>query len=192
MDAILQFDTAVFHFINGRLTAGWLDALMPFVTEKFNFSGAIIIAALSILIFGKRRDRIGLVILIAVVLSADFITHQLKGLIGRIRPCNALENVRFVMACTKSFALPSGHATNIFGAMVFLSFRYKRFTPIFIALAFLVAYSRVYVGVHYPLDVIAGAAIGTTVAIAWTWGEDRLTALYNKRRNAPKEIIDEE
>lgn len=192
MDAIIRFDTAVFHFINGKLTAEWLDMLMPFVTEKFNFNGAIIIAAVLILILGKRRDRIGLVILIFVVLSSDFFTNQLKHLIGRVRPCSALDNVRLVMACSKSYSLPSGHATNIFAAMVFLSCRYRRFTPLFIAFACLVAYSRVYVGVHYPIDVLAGAAVGTVVALAWTWGEKRLAALYKERYCAVREIADEE
>lgn len=192
MDTIIRLDTAVFHFINGSLTSGWLDALMPFVTEKFNFNGAIIIAALLILVLGKRRDRIGLIVLVAVVLSSDLLTNQLKHLIGRIRPCNALDNVRLVMACSKSYSLPSGHATNIFAAMVFLSCRYRRFTPLFIAFACLVAYSRVYVGVHYPIDVLAGAAVGTTVALAWTWGEGRLTSLYHRRRSVVREIPDEE
>lgn len=192
MDAIIRLDTAIFHFINGTLTAGWLDSLMPFVTEKFNFSGAIIIAALLILVLGKRRDRIGLVVLIAVVVSSDFFTNQLKHLIGRVRPCNALENVRLVMACTKSYSLPSGHATNIFAAMVFLSFRYRRFAPAFIAFAGLVSYSRVYVGVHYPADIIAGAALGSLVAFAWTRIEFKIAALYNRRRGRKEEIIEDE
>lgn len=192
MDAIIRLDTAVFHFINGNLTSTWLDMLMPFVTEKFNFNGAIIIAAILILILGKRHDRIGLLLLVVVVLSSDFFTNQLKHIIGRIRPCNALDNVRLVMACTKSYSFPSGHATNIFGAMVFLSCRYRRFAPLFIAFACLVAYSRVYVGVHYPIDVLGGAVIGTGVALAWTWGERRLTTLYKERSGAVREIVDEE
>lgn len=192
MDAIIRLDTAVFHFINGRLTAEWLDVLMPFVTEKFNFNGAIITAAILILILGKRRDRIGLLLLIAVVVSSDLLTNQLKHLIGRIRPCNALDNVRLVVACTKSYSLPSGHATNIFSVMVFLAFRYRRFAPLFIAFAGIVAYSRVYVGVHYPIDVLTGAVVGTGAALAWTWGEKRLGALYKQRCGVKPEIPDEE
>lgn len=192
MDAIANIDTALFRLINGRLTGAWLDSLMPFVTDKFNFSGAIIIAALLILVLGKRRDRIGLAVLVAVVVSSDFFTNELKHLVGRVRPCNALDNVRLVVACTKSYSLPSGHATNIFAAMVFLSLRYRRFAPAFLALAALVAYSRVYVGVHYPADVIAGACVGTLVAFAWTRIEIKAAALYDKRYGRKEEIIEDE
>ena len=92
---------------------------MRFVTEKFNFSGAIVAAVVLVLILGRRKDRFGLLVLVLTVLVADLFANQLKHLIMRGRPCNVFDNVRLVVGCTSSFSLPSGHATNIFGAMVF-------------------------------------------------------------------------
>src|SRR3972149_5387557 len=165
MDAITRFDIELFRLINSVWTSPFLDSFMVYVTSKMNFLGAIIVAAVLIWILGKRQDRLGLVILVAVVLLSDFASNTFKHLFERIRPCSAFEGVRLLVGCGGSFSMPSGHATNIFAAMVFLSARYRRFWPAFIFIAFVVAYSRVYVRVHFPSDVIAGAFLGRVIAL---------------------------
>jgi len=188
MGTIARFDTAVFHMVNSRLTAGWLDSLMPYVTEKFNFLGAIIVAAALTLILGKKKDRWGLLLLVFVVLSSDFLSNVLKHIFMRTRPCNALDGVRLLAGCSHSYSFPSSHAVNIFAAMVFLTARYRKFFPVFLTIAAVVAYSRVYVGVHYPLDVVAGAAFGSIIALAWFEADRRFTGAalqyYRKKRDA--------
>lgn len=194
MDAssvIVRFDVWIFYIINGTLSAAWLDPFMRFVTEKFNFSGAIVAAAVLVLILGRRKDRLGLLVLALTVLVADLFANQFKHLIMRVRPCNVLDNVRLVVGCSSSFSLPSGHATNIFGAMVFLSMRYRKFMPLFLAIAFVVAYSRVYVGVHYPIDITVGAALGTVVAIVFARLEKFAAAEYTRRREKRRVVIDD-
>lgn len=182
MDFVLNIDNRLFHLVNRDMTAGFLDLMMPFVTEKFNFLGVIIVAAALIVVLGNKKDRIGLGVLVVLVLSSDLACALLKDAITRIRPCNAME-VRLLAGCGDSFSFPSGHATNIFAAMVFLSLRYKKFFPLFLSIAFAVAYSRVYVGVHYPLDVTAGAVLGSFMAFIFTGGERRaLEAFETKRR----------
>ncbi len=187
MDAITRFDIELFHLINSSWTAPFLDSFMVYVTDKMNFLGVIIVAAALIWILGKRQDRIGLVILVAVVLLSDFASNSLKHVFMRVRPCSALEGVRLLVGCSGSFSMPSGHATNIFAAMVFLSARYTRLWPAFIFMAFAVAYSRVYVGVHFPTDVTAGALLGSAIAvIAFSaergWLRARLVSLLEARR----------
>ena len=80
-----------------------------------------------------------------------------------------------------SFSFPSSHATNIFAAGALLSYTYRRWTAVFLAIASGVAYSRVYIGVHYPSDILAGALLGVgyglLVAFLWRWLERR-----NQRR----------
>ena len=76
------------------------------------------------------------------------------------RPCNALSDVRLLVGCTKSFSFPSGHATNAFAVATYLSYNYRRYFPCFFFMAVIIAYSRIYVGVHYPLDVASGALVG--------------------------------
>lgn len=191
MGFVARFDTELFYMINTRLTAGWLDLLMPYVTEKLNFLGAIIVAAVLILILGKRSDRWGLVLLVFVVLSADFLSNTGKHIFMRIRPCNALDGVRLLAGCSHSYSFPSSHAANIFASMVFLTVRYKKFFPVFLTVAFTVAYSRVYVGVHYPLDVAGGAVLGSAVALVWCGADRRFTRVIaqycGKRRGTVEE-----
>lgn len=181
MGSISQLDSQVFHLVNSVYTSPLLDAAMPYVTEKFNFLGAILVAAILIVTLGKRQDRVGLLVLVVLVFASDFVCAELKDVFGRVRPCNSMD-VRLLVGCGGSYSFPSGHATNIFAAMVFLTIRYRRFAPLFLFIATAVAYSRVYVGVHYPLDVIGGAALGTVMAFIFTLGERRVTGLLARRR----------
>jgi undecaprenyl-diphosphatase len=138
---------------------------MPFITTKTNFVEVIIFAWLIIFVLGKERERKVLVIVIFVALMSDFTTDILKNVIHRIRPCNALPDVRILVGCTKSFSFPSGHATNLFAVATYLSYNYRRYSPFFFLMAVIVAYSRIYVGVHYPLDIAGGALVGGVGAL---------------------------
>lgn len=173
MDAALRLDTGLFYLINTGLTSHFLDIFMPYVTQKFNFFGAsALVAAALMLIAGGKKERWAVVILIVAVFSADFLAAGLRHIFGRIRPCHALEGARVLVGCGGSFSFPSGHATNITAAMVFLTARYRRYAVIFLPIAFVISYSRVYVGVHYPLDVAGGAFLGAAVAMAF-YGAER-------------------
>lgn len=186
----MRFDTFLFYWINGRLASPVLDALMPFITEKFNFLGVIIIGAAVILVKGRRRDIRSLIIIVLAVLLSDYLSEVFKHLSGRIRPCNALAGARVLVGCTASFSFPSGHATNVFAAMVFLTMRYRRLAPFFLVFASAVAYSRVYVGVHYPLDILGGAALGTAVALAFHHAETRLLPPLIKHYGGKRDSVE--
>lgn len=171
METILNLDKAVFLYLNKELTSPFLDALMPFITDKGNFVGVIIVAIIAIMIFGRRKDRLAVLGLALAVLLGDFFAGVIKDLVGRTRPCHALEGVRLLTGCGGSYSFPSSHATNIFAAMVYLSARYLKLSPAFLVVAVSVAYSRVYVGVHYPLDIIGGALLGSAIALSIYWAE---------------------
>lgn len=172
MDWILGLDRQFFLIINTQLTSPYLDVFMPYVTQKFNFFGlSVLIGAVLMLILGGKRERWGILLLVLAVLLADFLCAELKDVVGRVRPCRSIEGARVLTGCGDSFSFPSGHATNIFTAMVFMTARYRRYWFAFVPVAFIIAYSRVYVGVHYPLDVIGGAFLGSGVAMAFYQGE---------------------
>ena len=186
MDYVLQLDKGLFYLINTKLTTSFLDFFMPFITTKANFINVIIFAWLIIFIMGKWKDRKALIIVVLAVLVSDLATDVLKNLIYRVRPCNALADVRILAGCTESFSFPSGHATNVFAVAVYLSYIYRRYLPILFILAILVAYSRVYTGAHYPLDVAGGAVVGSIGAIIAIEVDKKLSPVavlwFNKMR----------
>ena len=176
-------DIWLFRAINGIYTSPALDAVMVYVTQKSNFLGVIVVAAVLIMIFGKRRDRVGLLLLVLVVATSDSACNLFKHLFMRVRPCSALEGVRLLVGCGGSYSMPSGHATNISAAMVFLALRYRKAAPVFLVFAVTVAYSRVYVGVHYPSDIVVGAFLGAGIAFFYSWAEKKVPEAYRARMN---------
>lgn len=161
MEPLIEFDRWLFYLINGAGANGFFDAVMPFLTDFSNFEIPLAIAWVMLMVFGGRRGRVtALVLAVTLLMTDQMSSHVIKPLVQRERPCVELSDVRALMGLKTSFSFPSSHAANIFGAATVLSLGYRRLTIPFMVIATAVAYSRVYVGVHYPLDVIAGAALG--------------------------------
>ncbi len=112
-----------------------------------------------------RRWGILLLTLVAVAL-ADWSAMGIKALVDRPRPPSRYATPEPLVPVPRDASFPSGHAATSFAAATILAFAWPRLAPVFFVLAAAVAFSRVYVGVHYPLDVIGGAALGVLVAIA--------------------------
>ena len=112
-----------------------------------------------------RRWGVFALTVIAVVL-ADWSAMGLKALFDRPRPPLRYAEPKTLVHNPHDASFPSGHAATSFAAATMLSFAFPRFAPPLYVLAAAVAFSRVYVGVHYPLDVIGGAILGALVAIA--------------------------
>lgn len=168
----------LFHLINRGMANPLFDVLMPALTQQ----GYLLVFPLVLyaLYTGSRsRTPAGgtyivtalAAVLIAVlaVLLADALGSQLKVLIARPRPCQALTGVRLLVRCPSSFSLPSSHAVTSFAYATplfvltrpFLRLAW-RLMPVVLATA--VAFSRPYLGVHYPSDILAGALLGAAVA----------------------------
>lgn len=102
--------------------------------------------------------------------SADLIALGLKAATDRPRPFETLPAADPLLGATVGQSLPSGHAATSFAGAVVLAYLWRRGTPYFFLLATAIAFSRVYVGVHYPTDVLAGAALGVVVGLAGVMG----------------------
>jgi undecaprenyl-diphosphatase len=112
-----------------------------------------------------RRWGVFALTVIAIAL-ADWSSMGLKSLINRPRPPLRYPEPKTLVPLPHDASFPSGHAATSFAAATMLLFAFPRLAPLLYVLAAAVAFSRVYVGVHYPLDVIGGAALGALIAIA--------------------------
>jgi membrane-associated phospholipid phosphatase len=168
-----EIDTALFFSVNQGMRNGFFDLIMPFVTTyaKFIFLPLVLWTFLK---EGRSAWRPLFIALISIAI-ADGTGHVFKDLVARIRPCNALENVHLLTGCGGSFSMPSSHASNAFAfAMVFWLLRKSAISAFYVFVAGVIAFSRVYVGVHYPFDIMAGALLGVAAAfcsiILSRWG----------------------
>jgi len=172
MSLIEQADVWLFQLLNIHLVHPAADDLMVFLTNG-KLSGHIFILAIIFMVFRKGKEGV-LVIFLALLAvgMADFSASGiLKPLVQRIRPCFALEHYRLLVTQTGSYSFASSHAANsaAVAAVAWIFFHSgalieKLFTAIMIVYAFAIAWSRVYVGVHYPGDVLAGMLIGVCSA----------------------------
>ena len=136
---------------------------MQFISIKQNFIWPGVICLVVFLWFKRMR---GLALVIATGLAvaiSDFLGASLKDLISRDRPCHVLANVKEIANCSNSFSFPSNHAINSFTFATIITCAYRNFSFFLYILALLIAYSRVYLGVHYPTDILSGALCGVLI-----------------------------
>jgi undecaprenyl-diphosphatase len=132
--------------------------------------GAVWIA-LALVLALRRRLPSAFMLVTAGVLAADMLALLLKVAGGRRRPFLVNPDQDPLVGTPLDLSLPSGHAATSFAGATLLAWYAPRFAVPLYGLAALVAWSRVYVGVHYPLDIVAGAALGVAVAIVLRWLE---------------------
>jgi undecaprenyl-diphosphatase len=167
MPEFLQnIDTWLFYAVNHGLSNPLFDKIMPIVTNGENWLLLYLFFIVQLLWKGGARGRIAIAaIFLTIIISDPLNSRLLKELFERERPCRALEGVFQLVGCGGGKSFPSSHATNTFAAAVVLSHYYRKFTWLLFAIAATVAFSRVYVGVHYPFDVIAGALVGSVLGL---------------------------
>lgn len=160
---------------------------MPFITDLNKNAlvvGVVVILWLVLLAKGGTNGRLAAILLIPTIVFSDQLNSSLlKFIIERPRPCGTLTDVHLLVSCGSGYSFPSSHAVNNFAGALLLSYFLPRWTWAFFLFASTVAFSRMYVGVHYPADVVAGAVIGllcaTTIILlfclveSW-WKESRV------------------
>ena len=164
LDWLIHIDKAIFLFFNVTLANPVTDAVMPIITSD-NLLRILYGIALALCLWrGDARLR-WLVLFsgITLALTDQTAANLLKHAIGRARPCHDgqfLEPIRLLVRCGGGNSMPSAHAANAFGQALMFGLAYHNVRWYLIGFAALVAISRVFVGVHYPGDVLVGAIIG--------------------------------
>lgn len=172
-----NLDVTIFFFINLSLQNPIFNFIMPLITNLGLYIFWIIICILIAIFGGEKGRNVALLLIIGLILG-HLIGELLKYLVLRPRPYTVLQGVH-QLGMLNSYSFPSGHATEVFVACVILGKKYG-YLIIFLIIAFLVSFSRVYIGVHYPSDVIGGALVGVGVAILVIHYEDNILKLKNR------------
>jgi undecaprenyl-diphosphatase len=175
-DLLLWWDLALFHTVNSSLATPIGDWLWPLITHYDRFPAvriALLAAWVLLMVKGGRPGRMAALVIIPVVVAADQLNSQvIKDLVGRPRPCHMIDGVRvmpeirMLVDCGPGFAFMSSHAVNNAAAAAVFSHYFPRWAWAFVLWASLVGASRVFVGVHFPLDVVSGAVLGSCIAAA--------------------------
>ncbi|HOX55573.1 MAG TPA: glycosyltransferase family 39 protein [Candidatus Paceibacterota bacterium] len=175
-------DTALFRVMNQSLANPAFDGLMPLLAGHAFFIPLLLAAGLLLIWKGGRRGRIFVLMLaLALSLADGFVCNVIRDAIGRPRPGLALPETRALLRSSSRGSLPSAHAANWFAAtaVVFVFYR-RRWLPV-AAVGALVAFSRVYNGVHYPGDVLVGAVLGAGAGLAAVWLATTLWSWLGRR-----------
>jgi len=180
LETLKSLDTDLFGLIN-RHFSPFFDNFMYAVSEKLIWI-PLYISVLFLLIKTRKKEAIWLILalILCIVISDQVSSGILKDLVKRLRPSHA-EDLKGMVHLVRNYSgglygFASSHAANAFGFALLSSLIFKRklYTYSIFTWAAITAYSRIYLGVHYPLDVLGGAVIGIVAALICFLGLKKL------------------
>lgn len=170
-DFIQSFDYYFFTRINSQWVSPFLDNIFIAIRNKYFWAPLYIFLVFFLLSnFRKKGFYLILFLILTVLISDQLSSTVIKPLVHRLRPCNDMflvHQIRVLIGCSSSFSFPSSHATNHFAVALFLinilSRKYIWFIPLALSWAFAISYAQVYVGLHFPFDILCGAVLGALI-----------------------------
>ena len=162
--AIVKMDNTILNMTQEYLRCGVLDTVMPWITALGN-AGIFWIVISVVLLCIKRYRRYGVMMLCALAVTTLLGEITIKNIVERMRPFHAHAPFDLLISPPKGYSFPSGHSAASFSAATVLCFLDKKAGIAGLALAALIGFSRIYLYVHYPSDVLAGIFLGTAVGL---------------------------
>ena len=187
LDHLKQLDLWLFLKINTQWTTNWLDNNYPWFRQSSTWIPLYLFLILFLLInFGWKSFTWIAGIALTITVSDQLSSTLIKDSVARLRPCQnpaLIGQVRMLLNhCSGGYSFTSSHATNHFAAAFFifgtLQPFFKKWTYLFFIWAGAICYGQIYVGVHYPLDILGGALIGSIIGTA-------MASIYNRRIGLP-------
>lgn len=163
-DKITSVDVQILEWIRDNLHCGFLNVVMPAVSFLANAGWFWIAMAVVMIIFARTR-KTGAMMGAALLFGLLICNIILKPVIGRIRPYDLVEGITPLIAPLHDASFPSGHTAASFEAATVLMMRDRRFGIPALVLAVVIAFSRLYLQVHYPTDILGGIIVGSLCGI---------------------------
>ena len=170
-----SLDAAVMAFIQTHFHNTVTDTVFPIITSLGEAGIGWIVLSLVLLCFKKTRRTGGLVLIAELTL---------KNIICRLRPCNVFTDFPMLIARPTSYSFPSGHTSSSFAAALILTLRHKKVGWLAYIPAVLIAFSRIFLFVHYPTDVLAGILLGTLAALLTYFAAKAIQKRQAEKRTA--------
>ena len=166
LEYFVSIDISLFRLINSTLQNPVCDFLMPIVTNERNWLPVYIALFIWLIWKGAKKGRtVALLLAVTIIVSDQANSFWIKEFFGRLRPCHSLPGVHLLVGCGLGKSFPSSHAVNNFAAATILSYFYRKQKWVFLTIASVVSFSRIYVGVHYPADVFGGSIFGVCLVL---------------------------
>ena len=175
METLSQYDSDLFLYLNG-LHVDWMDKVMVLITNMWVwFPLYLLLIYWTVKQYGRRCWWVFFAVALVVLCTDQLASHVCKPLFQRLRPCYNTD-FQYLIYLPKGLAggrygFVSSHAANTFGVATFLTPVLKKYRPwmaiVLFLWAFISSYSRIYIGFHYPGDILCGALLGTLIGLVF-------------------------
>lgn len=160
----MDFEYTILDFIRNNLSCTFLDYLMQGISFLANVGWIWIVSAIVLLIIPKTR-KMGIAVACALIFSLIICNITIKPIIARIRPYDLREGIELIIARPTDFSFPSGHTSISFAGAIPIFLQNKKLGIPALILAILIAFSRLYLYVHFPTDVLGGMIVGSICGV---------------------------
>lgn len=187
MNAILEWDASVLLWIQENMRTDLMTTIMKAITRLGDGGSLWIVLAIVLLALNKTR-KVGATSALALIITFLTVNVGIKNVVARTRPYEVIEGLTNLVGKQSDFSFPSGHSAHAFavGVVILIMMPKKIGVPVFV-ISILMAFSRLYVGVHYPTDVIAGVVLGTIIAFISVFVVNKICEAWKKRNKAIEE-----